>query len=74
MGSIELLMPYYEGFKDLMMEYMPLPLIFAFAVIMLTPLWFFRGGALTPFLNPDKWKALPLSEKKVVSHNTRYFR
>lgn len=32
------------------------------------------GGFRRPFLNPDRWQALPLVDKKVLTHNTRRFR
>jgi hypothetical protein len=32
------------------------------------------NGLRGPFLNADKWQALPLVDKKVLTHNTRRFR
>ena len=49
---------------------LPLSLIFTLALLMLTPLVLFRWGTLDPFLNPEQWKKLALSEKKFIAHNT----
>lgn len=32
------------------------------------------NGLRRPFLNPEKWQALPLVERKVLNHNARRFR
>lgn len=55
-------------------DHMPLPLIFAVALVMLTPLLLFKWGTYDPFLHPEQWKQLPLAEKVVLNHNTRKFR
>ena len=49
---------------------LPLSLIFTLALLMLTPLVLFRWGTLDPFLNPEQWKRLALSDKKFITHNT----
>ena len=66
-------MAMYDQLEGLFWEYFPLPVVFAIALVMLTPIAiFWRGGA--DFLEPDKWKSLALTKKTIVNHNTRVFR
>ena len=65
---------FWSQLQQLCSDHMPLPVLLAVAVLMLTPLLLFRWGKLTPFLEPERWKQLALTEKVVINHNTRRFR
>ena len=71
---IELFEIYWERLLELCSQNQPLPLLAGLALAMLIPLFLFRYGTLDPFLEEDKWKELPLSEKIICNHNTRRFR
>ena len=68
--DLDSLQQFAADLQQQFVDHLPLSLIFTLALLMLTPLVLFHWGTYAPFLNPEQWKKLALSEKKFITHNT----